>query len=76
MAKCEWNIEEAEELLNSRRKRAHNSKGKKRNKKRRKMRDDEEDGDVDSDEANYSSKVFDRYIILLYFQIIQKFIHF
>ncbi|XP_043481761.1 SWI/SNF-related matrix-associated actin-dependent regulator of chromatin subfamily A containing DEAD/H box 1 homolog [Leptopilina heterotoma] len=59
LAKCDWNLEEAEESLNKRRKRSHAPKGKKRNKKRRKMRDDEEDVDVDSDEANYSSKVFD-----------------
>ena len=59
--KVDWNVEEAEESLRNNRKRTLKDSAKKSNKKRRKKaKVDEEDGDVDSDEANYSSKVFDR----------------
>ncbi|XP_033230612.1 SWI/SNF-related matrix-associated actin-dependent regulator of chromatin subfamily A containing DEAD/H box 1 homolog [Belonocnema kinseyi] len=59
LSNFDWNVEEAEESLTVSRKRPL-KKSKKSNKKRRKKsKDVEEDGDCESDEAHYSSKVFD-----------------
>lgn len=54
-----WNVEEAEESLKNNRKRTLKHSARKSNKKRRKCNTDE-DVDVDSDEAHYKHKVFDR----------------
>ena len=66
LSNFDWNVEEAEESLRNNRKRTLKKSAKKSNNKRRKKsKHVEEDGDVDSDEANYSSKVFDRLVLIL-----------
>lgn len=56
-----WNNEEGDEISRHNRKRTFKNSSRINKKKRRKL-NTEEDIDIDSDEASFKDKVFDRYV--------------